>query len=223
MAEFASKGVAGAALGTGIAGLSLGVLNGGLGNLLGGLGGCGWANGNNCGRNGGGGEEAMFAAMAAMAAANAAQPRSVPVVCSEDHTVNRYESSQQARIAQLETEVKLRDANFFTQSQMNDMRNYVDSQFREIRDTLCGQAVHNQRTEDSFALARQDLAAVKADLECQIRNEAEKRCCGDNAIVNYVNATFYPKMVADVTTGTTTTAQNTFNPIPQCGGCGCGG
>lgn len=40
MAEFASKGVAGAGLGTGIAGLTLGVLNGGLGNLLGGMG-CG--------------------------------------------------------------------------------------------------------------------------------------------------------------------------------------
>ena len=45
MAEFASKGVAGAGLGTGIAGLTLGVLNGGLGNLLG-----GWNN-NNCGYN----------------------------------------------------------------------------------------------------------------------------------------------------------------------------
>ena len=39
--EYASKGVAGAALGTGIGGLALGVLNGGLGNLLGGLGNCG--------------------------------------------------------------------------------------------------------------------------------------------------------------------------------------
>ncbi len=38
MGEFASKGVAGAGLGTGIAGLALGVLNGGLGNLLGGYG-----------------------------------------------------------------------------------------------------------------------------------------------------------------------------------------
>ena len=42
MAEFASKGVAGAGLGTGIAGLTLGVLNGGLGNLFNGglVGGC---------------------------------------------------------------------------------------------------------------------------------------------------------------------------------------
>lgn len=47
MAEFASKGVAGAALGTGIGGLALGVLNGGLGNLLGGIG----VGGNCCSEN----------------------------------------------------------------------------------------------------------------------------------------------------------------------------
>lgn len=37
MAEFASKGVAGSGLGLGIAGTALGVLNGGLGNVLGGI------------------------------------------------------------------------------------------------------------------------------------------------------------------------------------------
>ena len=46
MAEFASKGIAGAGLGTGIAGLTLGVLNGGLGNLLG-----GWNGNCNCNEN----------------------------------------------------------------------------------------------------------------------------------------------------------------------------
>ena len=45
MGEFASKGVAGAGLGTGIAGLALGVLNGGLGNLLGGGYGYGYGRG----------------------------------------------------------------------------------------------------------------------------------------------------------------------------------
>lgn len=50
MAEFASKGVAGAGLGTGIAGLTLGVLNGGLGNLLGGCG-TGWNNNCGCSEN----------------------------------------------------------------------------------------------------------------------------------------------------------------------------
>ena len=47
----------------------------------------------------------------------------------------------------------------------------------------------------------------------------ERRCCGDNSIVTYANATFYPKQVADVTTGTGTTAQTLYNPLPQCGGC----
>lgn len=51
MAEFASKGVAGAGLGTGIAGLTLGVLNGGLGNLLGGGCGTGWNNSCGCSEN----------------------------------------------------------------------------------------------------------------------------------------------------------------------------
>jgi hypothetical protein len=45
MAEFASRGVAGAGLGLGVAGTALGLLNGGLGNLLGG----GWNNNAMCG------------------------------------------------------------------------------------------------------------------------------------------------------------------------------
>lgn len=49
-----------------------------------------------------------------------------------------------------------------------------------------------------------------------INLEAERRCCNDNKIVNYSNLMFYPVSVADVTTGTTSTARTTFNPI-----CGC--
>ena len=52
--------------------------------------------------------------------------------------------------------------------------------------------------------------------------EAERRCCADNSIVTYANATFYPKQIADVTVGTTTVAQTLYNPIPKCGGCDCG-
>ena len=143
--------------------------------------------------------------------------------CNEDHMVNRYEASQQARIAELETEVKLRDANTFTMGEMNKMRNYVDDRIAAINNTLCAQAVHNQRTEDSFVLARQDIAAVKSELMGAIEREAERRCCGDNSIVTYANATFYPKLVADVTAATTTTAQTLYNPIPNCGCCCKGG
>ena len=59
------------------------------------------------------------------------------------HYVNRYEAEQSARIAELETEVKLRDANTYTLGEMNKMRNYVDSKFDAINAQLCSQAVVN--------------------------------------------------------------------------------
>lgn len=151
----------------------------------------------------------------------AAQQQAPVVVqeCSDNHGVNRYEAAQAARIAELETEVKLRDANTYTDQKILATYQYVDGRMRDLEAELCAQKVINQRTQDSFALAQADLAAVKAELKSDIKLEAERRCCADNSIVTYTNATFYPKMVADVTTGTTTTAQNTYNPIPNCGGC----
>ena len=203
-----AKGNAGIALGSTAVGIELLRALGG-GNGLAGLIGNLTGGGNNAG------------AEAAMIAALMAKP--LGGCCNEDHTVNRYEAAQSARIAELETEVKLRDANTFTMGELNNMRNYVDGQFREIRDSLCGQAVINQRTADSFERVHDDLMCVKSGLEQQIAAERAARCCGDNQIVNYVNATFYPKMVADVTTGTTTTAQTLYNPVTNCGtGCGCG-
>ena len=46
--------------------------------------------------------------------------------------------------------------------------------------------------------------------------EAERRECGDNKIVNYVNTTFVPRYIADMTVGTGTTQSSIFNPL-----CGC--
>ena len=137
--------------------------------------------------------------------------------CSDDHCVNRYEAAQAARIAQLETDVKFRDAELYSNNKYVEVYTVLNNEIQRLKQQLCDQAVTNQKTADSFALAAADLAAVKSELKKDIAIEAEKRCCGDNSIVNYLNATFYPKMVADVTTGTTTTAQNTYNPIPSCG------
>ena len=140
--------------------------------------------------------------------------------CSENMPVTRYELGQESKIADLQSQIALRDANTYNDQKALELYKYIDGQLREVRDTLCAQAVHNQKTEDSFVLARQDIAAVESRLNGKIALEAERRCCGDNAIVNYANATFYPKMVADVTVGTTTTAQTLYNPIPDCGCCG---
>jgi hypothetical protein len=103
MAEFASKGVAGAGLGLGIAGTALGLLsNGSFSGLF---------SNNNC--------------------------------CHENTMVNRYEAQQQARIAELETEVKLRDANTFTMGEMGKLRDYVDGKFSAVEKELCDQKVYN--------------------------------------------------------------------------------
>ena len=64
-------------------------------------------------------------------------------VCTENMPVNRYEASQSARIAELETEVKLRDANTFTMSEMGKLRDYVDRRFECVNTQLNAQAVYN--------------------------------------------------------------------------------
>jgi hypothetical protein len=57
--------------------------------------------------------------------------------------INRYEATQSARIAELETEVKLRDANTFTMGEMNKLRDYVDGKFARIEHEICDQKVYN--------------------------------------------------------------------------------
>ena len=183
--KYASKGVAGAGLGLGIAGTALGLLQGnGLNGILG-----GWGNGN--------------------------------CVPSESMPVTRYELGQESKIPDLQSQIALLDANTYNDQKLLEVYKYFDGQIREVRDTLCAQAVTNQKTVDSFALSAADLAATKRELHDRIQLEAERRCCADNAIVNYANATFYPKMVADVTVGTTTTAQTVYNPLPSCNNCKC--
>ena len=60
------------------------------------------------------------------------------------------------------------------------------------------------------------INGVAANAQSSIALEAERRCCADNKIVTYVNGNFYPVSVADVTVGTTATARELYNPL-----CGC--
>ena len=207
--EYASKGLAGTALGFGIGGATLGLANGGLNNLLGSLGG-------NTRKDAA--AEAAVPVMTALAGVLAGRQQAQPT-CSENMPVSRYELEREQKLAAKDSEIALLKANTYNDGKMMEMYGYIDKQLKDVREALCKQAVHNQRTEDSFVLARQDIASVKSELHREIEMEAERRCCGDNAIVTYANATFYPKQVADVTTGTATTAQTLYNPLPKCGCC----
>lgn len=133
--------------------------------------------------------------------------------CSENTPVNRYELNQESAIAKLESENSLLKANIYGDQKLLEVYKYFDGELKGVRAVVAendkAQAVKNAQIEGAFAVLSEKLA-----------RERDERCCGDNSIINYLNATFYPKMVADITTGTTTTAQTTYNPLPNCG-CGC--
>lgn len=114
------------------------------------------------------------------------------------------------RIAELNTDVKLRDSTIYTDQKTLDLYRYIDGQLNGIQAQIAAQAVQNQATKDSFQLLNERLCC-----------EQKERRCADNSIVNYVNATFYPKLVSDVSVGTTTTAQMLYNPLPVDNWCGC--
>lgn len=210
--NYASRGLAGTALGLGAGALGAQLLTGGLSGLLGSWGnGCGNGWNNRCNGNNAA-ETAML--LAALGSVNRSGD-----CCDNDHSINRYELGMQREITNKDMEIAYLRGRDASKTDDLETYKYVDGQLREIREALCAQAVHNQRTEDSFVLARQDIAAVESRLNSKIAMEAERRCCGDNAVVNYVNATFYPKLVADITTAATTNAQTLYNPIPDCGCC----
>ena len=80
--------------------------------------------------------------------------------CSEDHWVNRYEAGQSARIAELETEVKLRDANTYTLSEMGKLRDYVDHRFSGVEAQLCNQAVLNSQITANISCMQGNIATL---------------------------------------------------------------
>lgn len=192
--EFASKGVGTAGLTTGIIGSALGVLNG-AGGLLGGL--MGNPVGNGC---------------------------NMPVSRYEFDREMGYVRSiedKNAEIAYLRAEnySDKSDATLYREvmGKIAEQGSALSAQIAAINQQLGAQAVANQATKDSFQLVQERLEAAQREACTAIAQERSDRKCADNAIVNYVNATFYPKMVADVTTGTTTTAAMVYNPLPVCG------
>ena len=63
--------------------------------------------------------------------------------CPEDHIYSRYDASKDARIAELETEVKLRDANTYTDQKLLEVYRYVDGKLDGVNAAICAQNVYN--------------------------------------------------------------------------------
>lgn len=207
--EYASKGVAGAGLGTGIAGLSLGVIN-----AMGGLAGLGGLFNNR-------GAACNNDMLYAMVMADYMRGRSAVPCGSDCDPVTQREMRLVQEIAAKDSQIALRDANTYGDQKALEMYKYVDGRFRAIEAQLGQQAVNNQATKDSFQLLQERLDCCCEKQTAALECERRERKCADDTIINYVNQTFYPIQVASVTTGTTTRTQTSYNPLPaQCCDCG---
>jgi hypothetical protein len=134
--NFASKGVAGAGLGLGIAGTALGLLNGGLGNVLGGN-----AHKQECPAPAPSAADAMIPALVSSMLVNGSSRTSCS--CNEDHVVNRYEAAQASRIAELETRNKLLESNIYTDSKIADIYERLNTKIGVVEAAVNAQAVYN--------------------------------------------------------------------------------
>lgn len=80
--------------------------------------------------------------------------------CNEDHLINRYEAAQSARIAELETEVKLRDANAYTDKKSLELYAYIDGRLRNVESQICNQAVVNSQLTANISCMQGNIATL---------------------------------------------------------------
>lgn len=135
--------------------------------------------------------------------------RGVMPVCSEDHVVSRYELGMEQKLAAKDSEIALLKANTYNDQKVLEVYRYFDGKIAGIEARLAEQAVRNQGVADAFR-------EVQKDIDYKVNLEAERRNCADQRIVEYANRTFAPKLIADYTAGTTTTAMSTYNPLCCC-------
>lgn len=246
-APFASKGVAGAGLGLGIAGTALGLLalsRGGFGLF-----------GNGCGNNGvpqnvNINTDSINSGMPAYANGIIAPSAFQAWEKSCDDAVALTSAIYQGRITELNEAREAREIDVNEKFQI--WKSQVDGDFglyKSSRDQF--DALIAKQNQDTFSLYKNQrdnfdalsarigaletkqavsdavepwrakvldmrINGVAANAHAAVALEAERRCCADNKIVNYVNSTFVPQTIAEPTVGTTTHTEDIYNPL-----CGC--
>ena len=190
MAEFASKGVAGAGLGLGIAGTALGLLNGGSSLLTNGL----MNTANGCGN---------CANRTACGGCGNANEYNCPVT--------QYESKLQGRIAELEgekyTDNAIITAYKDTYAQFTAQDNKISNIVKDTTGALIetGQAVAKlneqvaclkEQLNSKFDFTNQkmdyEIKAARTEAANMVAMEGERRACGDEKLLAYVNGHFIP-------------------------------
>lgn len=184
--DYASKGVAGSALGLGIAGTALALLNG---NGL-----FGWGKSRN---------EDMYLER---------KECQDYVDLTKEFYAGRIQSIRDSADVFYNMESKLNSAAFRLYKSQRDNYDVLADRIAKL-ETKASITDAVEPWRDQVLQMKINSVAGLVDLE------AQKRSCSDNILVNYMNSTFYPKSIADVTVGTTTTKEQVYNPLKQCG-CG---
>lgn len=110
--------------------------------------------------------------------------------CSEDHCVSRFEAAQAARIAELETELKLRDSNIYTDGKILEVYKYFDGKIGCIENQLCEQKVYNATLNGAVSFIQGQIAQLMGLTKIVIPNGSVCPGWGDATVT--------------VSTGTTT-------------------
>lgn len=184
--DYASKGVAGTALGLGITGTALALLNG---NGL-----FGWGKTRN---------EDMYLER---------KECQDYVDLTKEFYAGRIQSIRDSADVFYNMEAKLNDSAFRLYKSQRDNYDVLADRIAKL-ETKASITDAVEPWRDQVLQMKINSVAGLVDLE------AQKRSCSDNILVNYMNSTFYPKSIADVTVGTTTTKEQVYNPLKQCG-CG---
>lgn len=82
----------------------------------------------------------------------------------------RYDAEKDARIAELETEVKLRDANTYTLGEVGKLRDYMETRLGAIEHELCDQRTYNAVNTATISCIQGQVATLLALTKTVIPN-----------------------------------------------------
>ena len=84
--------------------------------------------------------------------------------CSEDRYVNRYELTQNSKIAELQSQIALRDANTYNDQKLLEVYKYFDGELKEMRQTQCdkwaAQGIINAKFESATDVLGSQVASI---------------------------------------------------------------
>lgn len=72
----------------------------------------------------------------------------------------RYDAEKDARIAELETEVKLRDANTYTLGEVGKLRDYMENRLGAIEHEICDQRTYNAVNTATISCIQGQIATL---------------------------------------------------------------